>query len=333
VVEVELRSVSKRFRDVVALDSVSLRVPEGAITAVLGPSGCGKTTMLRVVAGLERPDSGRVLFDGVDVTEVPPRERNVGMVFQDLALFPHMTVLDNVSFGLVARGVGGVEARRRAREYLRLLRLEGLESRYPHQLSGGQQQRVAIARALAPEPRVLLLDEPFGALDARLREELLWEVRRLHAEREFTAIHVTHDQAEALAIADRLAVMRAGRILREGPASEVVDDPRREFVARFLGANVLALKRIGEGVYAIGGLQFRVEGVEGEEVRVAFYPEEVEIAREGGVTARVAAVSRSRSAFRVKAVVDGREVELVLPEHPRGREVSFRPTGFRILEQ
>ncbi len=330
MVEVELRSVSKRFGDVVALDSVSLRVPEGAVTAVLGPSGCGKTTMLRVVAGLERPDSGRVLFDGVDVTEVPPRERNVGMVFQDLALFPHMTVLDNVAFGLVARGVEGVEARRRAREYLRLLRLEGLESRYPHQLSGGQQQRVAIARALAPEPRVLLLDEPFGALDARLREELLWEVRRLHAEREFTAIHVTHDQAEALAIADRLAVMRAGGILREGPAGEVVDDPRIEFVARFLGANVLSLRRVEEGVYAIDRFRIRLEGIEREEVKVAFYPEEVKLAGDG-VIGRVMAVSRSRSAHRVKASVNGQEVELVLSEPPEEEKVLFRPEKVRLI--
>ncbi len=331
MVEVELRSVSKRFGKVVALDSVSLKVPDGTITAVLGPSGCGKTTMLRIVAGLERPDSGRVLFDGVDVTEVPPRERNVGMVFQDLALFPHMTVLDNVAFGLVVRGVEGVEARRRAREYLRLLRLEGLESRYPHQLSGGQQQRVAIARALAPEPRVLLLDEPFGALDARLREELLWEVRRLHAERDFTAIHVTHDQAEALAIADRLAVMRAGRILREGPAGEVVSDPGEEFVARFLGANVIALRRVEEGVYSLGNYRVRLD-LNAETALVAFYPEEAEPSRpEEGIIGRVAAVSRSRSACRVKAIVDGQEVEVVLPDPPRGVEVAFRPRTLRVL--
>ncbi len=329
MVEVELRSVSKRFGDVVALESVTLRAPEGTITAVLGPSGCGKTTMLRVVAGLERPDSGRVLFGGVDVTEVPPRERNVGMVFQDLALFPHMTVLDNVAFGLVARGVGGVEARRRAREYLRLLRLEGLESRYPHQLSGGQRQRVAIARALAPEPRVLLLDEPFGALDARLREDLLWEIRRLHAERGFTAIHVTHDQAEALAIADRLAVMRAGRILREGPAGEVVDDPRSEFVARFLGANVLRLERRGGSRYGLGDYEVELEWT-GEAVSVAFYPEEVE-QTPAGIAATIIAVSRSRSAYRVKGRVGDEEVELVLEDPPTGSTVTFRPTELRIL--
>jgi len=332
VVEVKLKGIVKRFGRVVALDRVDLTVPDGLITAVLGPSGCGKTTMLRVIAGLERPDSGSVLFDGKDVTDLPPRKRNVGMVFQDLALFPHLTVLENVAFGLEARGVSSDEARARAREYLELLRLDGLENRYPHQLSGGQQQRVALARALAPEPAVLLLDEPFGALDARLRENLLWELRRLHAERGFTAVHVTHDQAEALTIADRLAVMREGRILREGPAEGVVSDPQEEFVARFLGANVLRLMRLEDGEYGLDGFKTRLEGAEDETACVAFYPEEVRVAGPAdGIHASVLAVSRSRSAFRVRALVLGEEVELVLPIAPRGREIYFRPAKLRLL--
>ncbi|RLG46396.1 MAG: polyamine ABC transporter ATP-binding protein, partial [Thermoproteota archaeon] len=228
-------------------------------------------------------------------------------VFQDLALFPHMTVLENVAFGPLARGVPREEAVERARRLLEMVRLEGLEERYPHQLSGGQQQRVALARALAVEPAVLLLDEPFGALDARLREELLWEVRRVHGEVGFTALHVTHDQAEALAVADRLAVLREGRIVRVGRVEEVVREPMDEFVARFLGANVLR----GDAARALG-------------VEVAaFYPEEVE-PDPGGVEARVVAVSFSRSGYRVRATVDGQEVEVLWPGRP-GERIRFRP--------
>jgi ABC-type Fe3+/spermidine/putrescine transport system ATPase subunit len=316
--------VSKRFGTTLALDEVNLTVPDGSITAVVGPSGCGKTTMLRIIAGLEVPDSGRVLFNDEDITDLPPRDRKVGMVFQDLALFPHLTVLDNIAFGLVARGYEQDEARKRAKSLIKLLRLEGLEKRYPHQLSGGQQQRVALARALAPNPSVLLLDEPFGALDARLREQLLWEVRRLHEERNFTAIHVTHDQAEALAIADKLAIMKDGKIIREGPSEEVVRTPGSEFAARFLGANVLRLKKVGPFRYRIGQQILKVEREE-EEVLLAFYPEEVEPSEEG-LEGRVKAISFSRLGYRLIVVIDGEEVEILWKNRPSFK-VRFKPTN------
>ncbi len=316
--EIRVVDARKRFRGTKALDGVNLTAPDGMITAVLGPSGSGKTTLLRVIAGLEVPDGGKVYFDGVDVTDAPASERGVGMVFQDLALFPHMTVLENVSFGLEARGMAGREARARAREVLEMLRLEGLEHRYPHQLSGGQQQRVAIARALAPDPKILLLDEPFGSLDAKLREELLWEMRRLREESGFTAIHVTHDQSEAMAIADRLAVMNEGRIVREGSVEEVVGDPQTVFVASFLGANVVELVEVAPGVYGAGRLTVRYEEGLGK-LRIGFYPEDVRLGE--GLPVVVEAVSRWRSGYRVKvrSEFSEGEIEVWLPKVP-GRE-------------
>jgi len=321
VAEIRVVDVRKRFQGTKALDGVDLTAPDGMITAVLGPSGSGKTTLLRVIAGLETPDEGRVYFDGVDVTDAPASERGVGMVFQDLALFPHMTVLENVSFGLEARGMPRGEAKERAREVLEMLRLEGLEDRYPHQLSGGQQQRVAIARALAPDPRILLLDEPFGSLDAKLREELLWEVRRLREENGFTAIHVTHDQSEAMAIADRLAVMNEGRIVREGGVEEVVSDPRTVFVASFLGANVVELVEVSPGVYGAGRLTVRYEVGLGK-LRIGFYPEDVGLGE--GLPVEVEAISRWRSGYRVKvrSEFSREEMEVWLPRVP-GREFEI----------
>ena len=329
--EIRVRGVVKRFGRTVALDGVDLTVPDGMVTAVLGPSGSGKTTLLRVIAGLESPDEGSVYFDSRDVTGEPASARNVGMVFQDLALFPHMTVLENVSFGLEARGIGSKEARATARRMLKMLRLEGLEDRYPHQLSGGQQQRVAIARALAPEPEILLLDEPFGSLDARLREELLWELRRLAAERDFTVLHVTHDQVEAMAIADRLAVMNEGRIVREGIVEDVLRDPRSEFVAEFLGANLITLREVSHGVYAAG--RFAVRYREGLGLlEIGFYPEDVELGE--GLEVEVMAVSRWRSGYRLKVsseLVMG-EMEVWLPTYP-GRRFEIRPTRWFSLER
>ena len=322
--EIEVVEVRKSFGSTKALDGVSLTAPDGMITAVLGPSGSGKTTLLRVIAGLEAPDGGRVYFDGADVTDMPASERGVGMVFQDLALFPHMTVLENVSFGLEARGMAPREAREKAREVLEMLRLEGLEDRYPHQLSGGQQQRVAIARALAPDPRILLLDEPFGSLDAKLREELLWELRRLREENGFTAIHVTHDQSEAMAIADRLAVMNEGRIVREGSVEEVVSDPRTVFVASFLGANVVELSEVAPGIYGAGRLSVGYREGMGR-LMIGFYPEDVVLGE--GLPVEVEAVSRWRSGYRVKvrSEFSRGEMEVWLPEVPgRVFEIGVR---------
>src|SRR5437588_3357804 len=208
--------VTKKFGDFVALDDVSVAIPEGSLTALLGPSGSGKSTLLRVIAGLEQPDSGQVLLGDEDVTNRPARARGVGMVFQHYAAFKHMTVWDNVAFGLKVRKRPKDEIRTRVHELLQLVQLEGLAKRYPAQLSGGQRQRMALARALAVDPEVLLLDEPFGALDARVRKDLRAWLRRLHDEVHVTTVLVTHDQHEALDVADRIAVLNKGRIEQVG---------------------------------------------------------------------------------------------------------------------
>jgi putative spermidine/putrescine transport system ATP-binding protein len=240
-VEVELRGVSKRFGDAVALDGVSYTVPDGRFVTLLGPSGCGKTTLLRVVAGFVRPDAGDVLLGGEVITAVPPNQRQVGMVFQHYALFPHMTVWANVSFGLRMRHAPAAVVAKRTEEMLALVGLSEMRERYPHQLSGGQQQRVALARALAIQPRVLLLDEPFGALDRKLRLQMQVEVKKLIRSLGITTIFVTHDQEEALAMSDVIAVMNAGRIVQSGTPTEIYDDPRDPFVADFVGgSNFLA---------------------------------------------------------------------------------------------
>jgi sulfate transport system ATP-binding protein len=227
--------VSKRFNGFIALDEVSLAIPEGSLTALLGPSGSGKSTLLRVIAGLERPDGGQVLIGDEDVTRRPARERGVGMVFQHYAAFKHMTVYDNVAFGLTIRRRPRSEIRERVHELLGLVQLEGLAKRYPAQLSGGQRQRMALARALAVEPSVLLLDEPFGALDARVRKELRAWLRRLHDEVHVTTIIVTHDQEEAMEVAGQIAVLNEGRIEQVGSPRELYERPANEFVMSFVG--------------------------------------------------------------------------------------------------
>jgi len=227
--------VSKRFNGFTALDRVSLAIPEGSLTALLGPSGSGKSTLLRVIAGLEQPDTGQVLLNDEDVTATPARERGVGMVFQHYAAFKHMTVYDNVAFGLSIRRRPKAEIRGRVHELLELVQLEGLAQRYPAQLSGGQRQRMALARALAVEPSVLLLDEPFGALDARVRKELRAWLRRLHDEVHVTTIIVTHDQEEAMEVAGQIAVLNEGRIEQVGSPRELYEQPANEFVMSFVG--------------------------------------------------------------------------------------------------
>jgi sulfate transport system ATP-binding protein len=227
--------VGKRFNGFTALDEVSLAIPEGSLTALLGPSGSGKSTLLRVIAGLEQPDSGQVLLNDEDVTARPARERGIGMVFQHYAAFKHMTVYDNVAFGLTIRRRPRGEIRGRVHELLELVQLEGLAQRYPAQLSGGQRQRMALARALAVEPSVLLLDEPFGALDARVRKELRAWLRRLHDEVHVTTIIVTHDQEEAMEVAGQIAVLNEGRIEQVGSPRDLYERPANEFVMGFVG--------------------------------------------------------------------------------------------------
>jgi sulfate/thiosulfate transport system ATP-binding protein len=229
------RGITKRFGSFVALDEVSVDVPTGSLTALLGPSGSGKSTLLRVIAGLERPDSGEVLIAEEDMTARAPQRRGVGFVFQHYAAFKHMTVYDNVAFGLRIRKRPRAEIRHRVGELLRLVQLEGLANRYPAQLSGGQRQRMGLARALAVDPKVLLLDEPFGALDARVRKELRAWLRRLHDETHTTTLIVTHDQEEAMEVADRIALMNAGRIEQVGGPRELYEQPANEFVMSFVG--------------------------------------------------------------------------------------------------
>jgi sulfate/thiosulfate transport system ATP-binding protein len=232
---IEARSVTKQFGTFVALDDVSVEVPAGSLTALLGPSGSGKSTLLRIIAGLEQPDAGRVLIDGHDITSRPPQKRGVGFVFQHYAAFKHMTVWKNVAFGLEIRRRPRSEIKDRVTQLLELVQLGGLADRYPAQLSGGQRQRMALARALAVEPNVLLLDEPFGALDARVRKELRAWLRRLHDEVHVTTIFVTHDQEEAMDLADQIVVMSHGRIEQTGGARELYDNPANEFVMTFVG--------------------------------------------------------------------------------------------------
>jgi sulfate transport system ATP-binding protein len=232
---IEVRNVTKRFGTFTALDDVSLEIPDGSLTAILGPSGSGKSTLLRIIAGLERPDSGDVLLAGEDATGLAPQRRNVGFVFQHYAAFKHMSVRDNVGFALKIRKRPKQEIRERVDELLDLVQLSGYADRYPAKLSGGQRQRMALARALAAKPRVLLLDEPFGALDARVRAELRDWLRRLHEEVHVTTVFVTHDQEEAMEVADRVAVLDHGRLEQVGGPAELYDNPASEFVLRFVG--------------------------------------------------------------------------------------------------
>jgi len=229
------RNVSKRFNDFVALDDVSVEAPTGSLTALLGPSGSGKSTLLRAIAGLEQPDSGQVIISGEDKTGVPPQQRGVGFVFQHYAAFKHMTVFENVAFGLKIRKHPKDVIRKNVNELLELVQLEGFAGRYPTQLSGGQRQRMALARALAVEPQVLLLDEPFGALDAQVRQELRAWLRRLHDDLHVTTILVTHDQEEAMEVADRIVLMNRGRIEQVGGPQDLYEHPASEFVMGFIG--------------------------------------------------------------------------------------------------
>jgi sulfate transport system ATP-binding protein len=328
-----IKEVSKRFGGFVALDRVSLAVPEGALFALLGPSGSGKTTVLRVIAGLEVPDGGAVLAHDDDVTRRPARERGVGFVFQHYALFRHMTVFENVAFALRVRGAADAEVRARVGELLALVRLEGLERRYPAQLSGGQRQRVALARALAARPRVLLLDEPFGALDAKVRRELRQWLRRLHDELQVTSVFVTHDQDDAFAVADRVAVLRAGRVEQAGPPQEILEHPANAFVMDFLGdVNVLP-GRVRDGRAVLGGVEVECAGWPGQPgakpVPLYARPHELEIGAgpngAAGLRARVVHVNPHGAVARVELVVPDLGVEVSVDLSPdRYAELSLK---------
>jgi ABC-type Fe3+/spermidine/putrescine transport system ATPase subunit len=233
--ELFLENVNKRYGKVHAVKNVNIKVEDGKIMSLLGPSGCGKTTTLRIIAGLTSPDEGRIILGGKDITNLPPEKRNMGMVFQNYAVWPHMNVYENVAFPLRGRRLSDIEIDKRVKEALELVKMYELRDRYPHQLSGGQQQRVALARAIAVYPEVILLDEPLSNLDARLREEMRVEIRELQKKLKFTAVYVTHDQIEAFTISDKIAVMSEGKIIQVGAPKELYYNPANEFVANFLG--------------------------------------------------------------------------------------------------
>ena len=290
-VAIALAGVTKRFGSTAAVDDVSLSIGDGEFFSLLGPSGCGKTTTLRMIAGFEQPDEGRIVLQGQDVTTVPPNRRPLNMVFQNNALFPHMSVYDNVAFGLKVSGVPRAEHRDRIVRLLQVVELEGMEKRRIRQLSGGQQQRVALARALVKEPAALLLDEPLGALDVKLRKQMQYELKRIQAELGTTFVYVTHDQEEALAMSDRIAVMNGGRVEQLGSPREIYERPESPFVADFIGSlNTLdlradelvgsfAMMRVGEGERLVVPVDGGVKP--GESLRIAVRPEQVHIALPG----------------------------------------------------
>ncbi|WP_213958640.1 MULTISPECIES: sulfate/molybdate ABC transporter ATP-binding protein [unclassified Variovorax] len=293
---IEIRNVSKRFGDFQALKGVNLDIESGELVALLGPSGCGKTTLLRIIAGLETADNGNILFSGEDTTDVHVRERNVGFVFQHYALFRHMTVFENVAFGLRVKPrsqrPGEAAIKKKVMDLLKLVQLDWLADRYPSQLSGGQRQRIALARALAVEPKVLLLDEPFGALDAKVRKELRRWLRRLHDELHVTSIFVTHDQEEALEVADRVVVINKGQIEQVGSPQQVWDHPASPFVYGFLGDVNLFHGRAHEGEVQVEGIRLQApehSAVQDSKALAYVRPHDLDISRytpgAGGIVA------------------------------------------------
>ncbi|MDB6020888.1 MAG: cysA [Pedosphaera sp.] len=340
---IELKNVSKKFGEVAAVNKVNFSVKEGELMALLGPSGGGKTTVLRMIAGLELPTEGDIFIRGQRVNDISVQKRNIGFVFQNYALFKNMTVFKNIAFGLKIKKWKRPEIEARVAELLELLGLTGLEKRYPHQLSGGQRQRVAIARALAPKPTVLLLDEPFGAVDAKIRQELREWLVHLHHDLNVTTLFVTHDQEEAMEVSDRIVIFSGGNLEQIGTPREVYEQPVNEFVARFIGVmNVLEVE-VRDGVGRVGELEFPAPGhPDGERMRIGFRPYAVQI-------------SNDLAQFRYRATLRRTyflgimlRVELELPsgltlrsrmtkeEYAQlqlhdGREISFQIRQYRVL--
>ncbi|MFB6519972.1 ABC transporter ATP-binding protein [Streptomyces sp. NPDC056401] len=322
---VEFRGLRRAFGSTVALDGLDLTIEPGELVALLGPSGCGKTTALRVVAGFEQPDSGEVLLDGQDITRIPANRRDAGMVFQSYSLFPNLSARDNVAFGLRVRKVGAAARRERAAELLDLVGLPDHGDRYPHQMSGGQQQRVALARALALRPRVLLLDEPLSALDAKVRAGLREEIRRLQLSLGITTVFVTHDQEEALSMADRVAVLNAGRLEQCAAPAELYERPATPFVAEFVGTmNRLPGRLSGSGTVEVAGSRLPVDGPvpSTSDVEVLVRPENITVtaSAEGAEgTATVVSASFFGSVTRLHLdLPDGTRVKADLPSRDAG---------------
>ena len=316
---VEVATVTKDFGALRVLDSVSVRFESGRFTSLLGPSGSGKTTLLRIVAGFVAPDAGTVRIGEADVTDLPVWRRKIGMVFQSYALFPHMSVTENVVFGLNRRGVRGAAAAKEVKRVLELVRLSGLEDRRPKQLSGGQQQRVALARAIVTDPDVLLLDEPLSALDRRLRQEMQVELRRIQRERGLTTIFVTHDQEEALTLSDRVAILDNGRIVQEGAPSEIYERPRTRFAASFLGdANFLTGEVVAGGVQ-VGEFLVRTADLlppPGTVVTLAVRPEKMALHAPG------ASGGDNRMPARIRSVIYAGAASTYLLDGPDGMDLK-----------
>lgn len=339
---IELRQVSKQFGDVVAVDRVSCSIEPGELIALLGPSGGGKTTVLRMIAGLEVPSSGDLLINGQRMNHIPVQERNIGFVFQSYALFKTMSVHDNIAFGLKIKKWKKADIEARITELLDLLGLKGLGNRYPHQLSGGQRQRVAIARALASKPSVLLLDEPFGAVDAKIRQELREWLVRLHHELNVTTVFVTHDQEEAMEVANRILIIARGKLEQQGSPREVYEEPANEYVARFIGVmNVLELD-VRSGVGRINELSFPLPGLPDGQARIGFRPYSVEVSSDPllhpwratlkhtyflGVALRVEFELPSGMLMRARMSKE----DYARMQLEEGREVSFYIKQFRLL--
>ncbi|MGE5892446.1 MAG: sulfate/molybdate ABC transporter ATP-binding protein [bacterium] len=348
---IDIRFITKAFGDFIALDNVSITVPTGELVALLGPSGSGKTTLLRIIAGLDAADDGVIVFHGEDATDRSARERGVGFVFQHYALFRHMTVFDNAAFGLTVlpRRIRPAKTviREKVMELLRLVQIEYLSDRYPSQLSGGQRQRVALARALAVEPKVLLLDEPFGALDAKVRKDLRRWLRRLHDELQITSLFVTHDQEEALEVADSVVVMNQGRVEQVGTPEEVYDNPGNAFVYHFLGNVNLFHGRIHGGCARIGDIEIEAPeyaGVDDAPMVAYVRPHDIEVVRVprngSGIEATIRRVFPAGPSVRLElcrrdtgelvevAVTRERSEDLKLKE---GENIFIVPKNFRVF--
>jgi sulfate transport system ATP-binding protein len=343
---IDIKNLTKRFGDFKAVDNVSLKLESGDLVALLGPSGSGKSTLLRMIGGLEEPDEGSVELSGREATGLSALERNVGFVFQHYALFRHMSVAENIGFGLSVRKRPKAEITRRVDELLHLVQLQGYGTRFPHQLSGGQRQRVAVARALAPEPQVLLLDEPFGALDAKVRADLRRWVRRLHDETGMTTLFVTHDQDEAMEVAKRVVIMNQGRIEQEGSPRDIFDKPATRFVADFVGeSNSIEVTAEEDGLAVWGPLRFSVgpKVKKGMRIRIYFRPNDVYVTseKESLQVSGTISAERFKGAF-IELKIDlgqGHEILAHLPKglseasgFTSGKKVFAGITGFHVFQ-